>query len=136
MVWLELEHVSGAGKSVLRYALPSAGFLCPSCVQVLSPEKESGEVLKSKGASEPTREPLTTSLWGLPREFLGSNKFPGSADLDSTLGDYCLETAVIVLEAAVCWGHSIRGVIRWCSSARGNLYLLFLLNFQPCDPFT
>lgn len=129
MVWPELEHVSGAGKSVLRYALPLAGFLCPSCVQVLSPEKESGEVLKSKGASEPTRELLTTNLWGLPREFLGSNKFPGSADLDSALGDYCLETAV-------CWGHSVRAVIRWWSSARGNLYLLFLLNFQPCDPFT
>lgn len=71
-----------------------------------------------------------------PENFLGSDKFPGSADLDSALGEYCLETGVIVLGAAVCWGRLVGAVNRWWSSARGNLYLLFLFNFQPCDPFT
>lgn len=103
---------------------------------MLSPEKESGEVLKCEGTSEPARELLIPDLWALPREFLGSDKFPGSADLDSALGEYCLETGVIVLGAAVCWGRLVGAVNRWWSSARGNLYLLFLFNFQPCDPFT
>lgn len=74
---------------------------------MLSPEKESGEVLKCEGTSEPARELLTPDLWALPREFLGSDKFPGSADLDSALGEYCLETGVTVLGAAVCWGRLV-----------------------------